>query len=146
MNIRGRVSMVLVSIPLLALLFRAYHMVTFVQITERMERRGIIYEHFVHEAGFAQVAIAAIGLLILFIPFRKRESWAWWALTLLLLIYFVPTLVLPHLRPFPGWDILWQGIFTPGLARSVFLSLLFPALMLVGLALSAPQFFRKASA
>jgi hypothetical protein len=124
-------------------------MITFVQVEERRQvyerevRRGEIYEQLVHEAGFARAAMACTGLLILFIPFRKRQRWGWLALATLLVIYFLPALSIPLLRPFPGWQIFYEGIRTPGLARGAFLNLLSSACMLVGLVLSFPSFFLK---
>ena len=148
MNTRLYVSMALICIALLAVLFDSIPMLTAGPLTERIEPEGggyylMRYDHFVRASGYAGITFAAMGLLILFIPFRKRELWAWFALAILVFMYIFPTSAIRLLVPFPGWHIFYQGIFEPGLPRNALLTLLFDALMLLGLALSAPHFFRK---
>jgi len=148
MNIRLYVSMALLCIALSAILISSGRLLTVGPLIERIEVGGgraihERYDHIVREAGYARMTIAATGLLILFIPFRKRELWAWLALTLVLFTYVFPPFIIPLLVPFPGWHIFWQGIFEPGIPRAVLLTMFYSALMLLGLALSAPHFFRK---
>lgn len=94
------------------------------------------WDYHVHEGGYARITIALLGLLILAIPFRKGEAWAWYAMGVIVVAYMLPAFVLRVLVPFPGWHVLWDWVFQPGLARDVFLDLFFPALMAVALGLS----------
>jgi hypothetical protein len=62
------------------------------------------YENWVHEAGFARLAISVVGLLILFIPFRRGERWAFIALLFLAAAYDVPVFLfggVPNLGTWP---------------------------------------------
>jgi len=148
MSTRLYVSMALLCIALLALLFYSVPMLTVGPLIDRIEVEGgrfvrMRYDHLVQASGYAGITFAAMGLLILFIPFRKRELWAWFALAILVFMYIFPTSAIRLLVPFPGWHIFYQGVFEPGLPRNALLTLLFDTLMLIGLALSAPDFFRK---
>ena len=62
------------------------------------------YENWVQEAGFARLAISVVGLLILFIPFRRGERWAFIALLFLAAAYDVPVFLfggVPNLGTWP---------------------------------------------
>jgi hypothetical protein len=62
------------------------------------------YENWVHEAGFARLAISVVGLLILFNPFRRGERWAFIALLFLAAAYDVPVFLfggVPNLGTWP---------------------------------------------
>ncbi|MGA9938242.1 MAG: hypothetical protein WBP92_08360 [Candidatus Acidiferrales bacterium] len=86
MKILTRMSLAMIAIPLVAMLWSARWMILFVQ-PERAEiaagrlRFMFSYENYVHEAGFARLVLSIVGLLILFIPYRKgramgdRSSW-----------------------------------------------------------------------
>ena len=50
------------------------------------------YENYVHEAGFARLVLSIVGLLILFIPYRKGERWAIVALGIIIFAYVIPVL------------------------------------------------------
>jgi hypothetical protein len=144
-----RTSMLLICIPLLALIVSSGWMITYVQETERslasqqLLALPFLCESSIHEAGLGRICIAAIALLILFIPFRERQTWSWSALALLLLVYFFPVFIIPHLRAFPGWHIISQGISHSGPSRVVVLDLCLPLLMLIGLLLSSPLFLQR---
>lgn len=131
MSWKDRLTAVLICVPLVVLLYSAHPMITFSQeedrrqIYERKIRQLEIYEPIVHEAGFARATVAVIGMLLVFIPFRRGQPWSWLALLILMSLYLVPTFVLPFLLPFRGWHVLYEGIRTPGLARLAFLNLFF---------------------
>ena len=38
-----------------------------------------VWEHFVQESGYSGMTIGVVGLLVLLIPFRRHEMWAWGA-------------------------------------------------------------------
>lgn len=146
---RLRISIVLVLIPLLALIVSSPWMLTYVQEAERslaVQRLltvPFLCKSSIHEAGLARICIATIGLLIRFIPFQDRQKWNWFALASLLLINLLPVFVIPHLRAFPGWHVISQGILHLGRPRVVLLDLLLPSLMLIGLLVSTPVFFSR---
>jgi biopolymer transport protein ExbD len=63
--------------------------------------------NFLAPLGFADLGIVAIGLIVLWTGFRKRERWAWFVMLIALLFYF-PYYVLPvvlQVRHF-GWPYL----------------------------------------
>jgi hypothetical protein len=125
---------------------RAIAMVRFVQFAPGADMRRVEverYDAFVHEGGYAAFGIVAVGLLVLLIPFRRREPWAWWALAVLSLVYVAPTFAVPILRSFPGFHVIWEGVLHSGVERAVLANLLLPATMLAALAVCFPSFLRK---
>jgi hypothetical protein len=105
------------------------------------------YESFVHEAGFARLAISIVALLILFIPYRRGERWAFVALAFLAVAYYVPVYIfgsIPNLGTWPAF----RNWYLPQ-TRVTNLNLLFwssfllTASLILGLAMSIPAFFRR---
>ena len=144
MNFRMALSMVFISTKLVGLLYSASFMVRFEQppIAQNPGAYAVErYDLYVRDAGYARVALGLACLLIVFIPFRRRERWAWCALSVVTIAYFLPIFVFRVLFPFPGWHIFWDWIYEQGLARDVFASLFFTGLMVLGLAISFPEFF-----
>jgi glucan phosphoethanolaminetransferase (alkaline phosphatase superfamily) len=149
MKILTRVSLALIAIPLAATLWTSPDMILFVQ-PERAEiaagtlRSMFSYEGFVHEAGFARFTLAIIGLLILFIPYRKGERWALAALVILIFGYQFPVFFFGSIPNLGTWPIFrnWPEPHASGLAMVGFYSYFFMALSLVGLALAMPRFLR----
>jgi hypothetical protein len=105
------------------------------------------YENFVHEAGFGRLAISIIALLILFIPYRRGERWAFAAWVILAVGYYVPVFLydaIPNLGTWPlfrNWN-LPQSKFV-NLAWIYWSSFVLTGFLVVGLAISAPVFLRK---
>jgi hypothetical protein len=103
------------------------------------------YENFVHEAGFARLTLSIIALLILFIPYQKGERWAFAALVILAVAYYVPVFLfgaIPNLGTWPVFrslpqprsvNLAWQGWSLFALTAS----------LVLGLAMSAPLFFKR---
>jgi hypothetical protein len=101
------------------------------------------YENYVHEAGFARLTISMIAAIILFIPYRRGERWAFVTLVILALAYYVPVFffgAIPNLgtwsffRNFPqqgstGLFVFWSSYLLTGF-------------LLLGLLLAAPGFVR----
>ncbi len=61
--------------------------------------------NFLAPLGFAYLGIVAIGLIVLWTGYRKRERWAWFVMLIALLFFYFPSYVLPvllHIRRF-GW-------------------------------------------
>ena len=84
-----RISIALIAISLALPLWSALYLIPFVQPERRQIQAGelhymVSYESFVHEVGFARLAISIVALLILFIPYRRGERWAFVALAFLL--------------------------------------------------------------
>ena len=64
--------------------------------------------NFLAPLGFAYLGIVAIGLIVLWTGFRKRERWAWFVMVIILLCFSFPSSVLPVLLEIHrfGWPIL----------------------------------------
>jgi hypothetical protein len=148
-----RLSIVLIEISSLALpLWSALYLIPFVQPERAQIAAGELhymfsYENFVHEAGFGRLVISVVGLLILFIPYRRGERWAFAAMVILAGAYYVPVFLygaIPNLGTWPlfrNWN-LPQSRF-PSLALHYWSSLFLTAFLVLGLAMSVPIFFRK---
>jgi hypothetical protein len=147
-----RISIALIAISLALPLWSALYLIPFVQPERRQIQAGELhymfsYESFVHEAGFARLAISIVALLILFIPYRRGERWAFVALAFLAVAYYVPVYIfgsIPNLGTWPAF----RNWYLPQ-TRVTNLNLLFwssfllTASLILGLAMSIPAFFRR---
>jgi biopolymer transport protein ExbD len=121
--------------------------------------------NFLAPLGFAYLGIVAIGLIVLWTGYRKRERWAWYVMLIALLFFYFPSSVLPvalQIRRFGwlfllellgafrvgGWGQCWIGSLRPnysvGLACMPILILSGPLkflVMLVALLLPVKAFF-----
>jgi hypothetical protein len=141
-----RTSLALLAIPLLAVLWSSVWMIAYVQ-PERLQLADhpqilFKYDNFVHEAGFARLAIAIIGLLVLFIPYRRGEAWAFAALVVLVVCYLLPVFFFVNFPYRLAW---WLSPRLPqqrvtSLAAINFYRYLLTILALAGLGLALPQF------
>lgn len=142
-----RISLALLAISLLATLWSSVWMIAYVQ-PERLQfadhpQMFFKYDNFVHDAGFGQLTLAVIGLLILFIPYRKGEAWAFAALVVLVVCYLLPVFFFVnfshHLASwlFPRLPQL-QRVY--GLAAVSFYNCVLTISALAGLGLSLPHF------
>jgi biopolymer transport protein ExbD len=64
--------------------------------------------NFLAPLGFASLGIVAIGLIVLWTGFRKRERWTWFVMLIILICFSFPSSVLPvllEIRRF-GWPFL----------------------------------------
>lgn len=141
-----RISLVVIAALLLATLWSSLPMIAFVE-HERFYLAGgspvFGYETFMHEAGFARLTLAVIGLLILFIPYRKGEAWAFAALVVLMICYVLPVGFFLSMTNLGRWPILPEfssGLRLIGLAAVNFERHFFPALAFAGLAIAVPYF------
>lgn len=138
------VSSALISCALAALAASGATMISYVQWDVRSASMRhapgahFIFENVIHEAGFARLAVAMLGLLVVIFPFRRGERWAWLALAALLGGYLVPVFVLP--APLPRWAELTAALRQAGPARMALPDLVFPFLFLLGLLVSLPSF------
>jgi len=144
MKILHRISIVLIAIPLLVMLWSSGWGILY-RVPPELEHSGWHFdrEGLAHEAGFAELALAVIGLLILFIPYRKGERWAFAALAVLTVFYVLPAFFffLPHLASIP----VLRNLPEPpalGLDRVYYGTRFFTALALAGFAMAVPQFIR----
>jgi len=146
MKILHRISLVLIAIPLLAALWSSLPMIAFVDQERWYTAAGIRvfgFETFMHEGGFARLTLAVIGLLILFIPYRKGEAWAFAALAVLMICYVLPVGFFLSTTHLDRWPILREFSAGPrllGLAEVNFVRHFFPALFFAGLAMAVPYF------
>lgn len=63
------------------------------------------------QRGWSQVALIVISGVIVWIPFRRREPWAWFTLWLFLFLFACPVVLYP--LAISGFlSVLWQGIVT----------------------------------
>jgi hypothetical protein len=141
-----RVSMLVTAIPFVAMLWSSAWLILLVQ-PERAEIaigtvRGVVpYEASVHEAGFARLVISVIGLLIVFIPYRKGERWALAALGIILFAYVIPVFGFgapPKLgtwQIFRGWE---ERVWGP--ETVMFLNYSVVILSVLGVVLALPRF------
>ncbi len=141
-----RVSLFLIAIPLAVMLWSSLSMIAFVEQEGFYSADGIRvygFETFMHEAGFARLTLAVIGLLILFIPYRKGEAWAFAAFAVLMICYVLPVgffLSMTHLGRWPILREFSPGPRSIGLAGVNFVRHFFPALAFAGLAIAVPHF------
>jgi hypothetical protein len=150
MKILSRVSMVFIAVPLVAVLYTSFDMILFVQPERKEMAAGTLrymfsYENYVHEGGFARLILAIIGLLILFLPYRRGERWAFAALLILLFAYEIPVFFFGSIPNLGTWPIFrnWPEPRASSLAMMAFYNYFFTALWLVGLAVAAPLLLRK---
>jgi len=148
MKTLNRISMAMIGISLLIMLWSAWWYIFFepptrAQLEASTSRLVVVSDAMdVHDVGFARIALAIIGLLILFIPYRKGERWAFAALAVLILCYGLPVFLfwsIPHLG---RWQIFRTLPVPPvlGLATVYSYTHWFTALALVGLAIGVPYF------
>lgn len=81
MKFLARLSIALIAVSLAFPLWTSLYLIPFAQPGRAQIAAGKLhymfsYENWVHEAGFGRLAISIIALLILFIPYRKGERWA----------------------------------------------------------------------
>lgn len=148
----GRFSIGLIAIGLALPLWNALYLIPFVQPERAQIRAGTLhymfsYENWVHEAGFGRLAISIVALLILFIPYRRGERWAFVALVILVFAYYVPVFLfgaIPNLgtwSTFRHWHMPETRNINIGLQN--WSSFLLTAFLVLGLAISVPVFFWK---
>ena len=142
-----RISLGLIAIPLVAALWSSLPMIALVEefgpLYSANGTRWAGLETFWHEAGFARLTLAVIGLLILFIPYRKGEAWAFAALAVLMICYVLPVGFFLSTTNLGHWPILREFSSGPrllGLAAVNFERHFFPALAFAGLAIAVPYF------
>lgn len=147
-----RLSIVLIAISLAAPLWSALYLIPFVQPERAQVAAGSLhymfsYESFVHETGFGRLAISIIGLLILFIPYRRGERWAFAALVILAVTYYLPVFFYGSIPNLGTWPV-FQRWHMPeprvtSIASVYWWSFSVTSLLILGLAMSAPVFFRR---
>jgi len=147
-----RISIALIALSFVLTLWSALYVIPFAQPERAQIAAGELhcmcsYENWVHEAGFGRFAISVVASLILFIPFRKGERWAFAALLFLAVAYYVPVFLfagVPNLGTWPvfrNWHL--PQIKVQSLAWVFWSSFILYASLFLGLAMSAPIFFRK---
>jgi hypothetical protein len=128
------------SIALLAINFAFLLRSSFPLITySEAKRGGETWVLTIHEAGYARLAIAVVALLILFVPFRRRQFWAWLALLAVVALYLLPaSYVAPTLVSYSRLRELVRLRQTSSVARVLLTNLALVVSALLGLALSLP--------
>lgn len=153
MKILTRISMLLIAISLVALVGTSPRMILFEQPERQQIATGTVkymfsYENFVHEAGFSRFALGVIGLLILFIPFRKNERWTVAAFVILLFAYWIPVFFYNSFPSLGTWP-LFRNLSPPhqvNMEAAVLYMLASSILFIAGLFLSLPGFIRGKTA
>jgi hypothetical protein len=146
------ISIALMAISLALPLWSVLYLIPFVQPETRQIQAGerhymVSYEGFVHEVGFARLAISIVALLILFIPYRRGERWAFVALAFLAVAYYVPVYIFGSIPNLGTWAA-FRNWYVPqprvtNLNFVFWSSVLLTASLMLGLAMSAPIFFRR---
>lgn len=145
-----RLSIVLIAISLTLPLWSALYLIPFVQPERAQVAAGDLhymfsYENFVHETGFGRLALSVIALLIVFIPYRKGERWAFAALVILASAYYVPVFVFGGIPNLGTWPV-FRNLPQPRVANLAWESwsiFFLTASLILGLAMSAPVFLRR---
>lgn len=154
MKLLARLSIGLIAVGLALPLWSVLNLIFFVQPQRARIAAGQLhymfsYENWIHEVGFARLTISIIGLLILFIPYRRGERWAFLALGILAVAYYVPVYIYGAIPNSGTWPLLQHLNLPQGTVSSLWWvhwsSIFFTALLLLGLAMSAFNFFRKTS-
>jgi hypothetical protein len=151
-NFLRRLSIGLIASGLALAIWSSLYLIPFVQPERREIQAGTLhymfsYENWVHEAGFGRFAISIIALLILFIPYRRGERWAYAALVILAFAYYVPVFLfaaIPNLGTWPTfrhWHMPEPRSINIGLQN--WYAFLLTASVVLGLVVSAPIFFWK---
>lgn len=138
-----RISVILVLVPLIALGLSSFLLIRYVHTATGQCNVETSDAPIMHEAGFARLTIAVIGLTLLFIPFRRLEMWGWGGLAVILLAYILPTFVRPigdRFDPLQTFHLAREGY---PLARLKLENYFFSGFLLAGLLLSLPQFIKK---
>jgi len=146
-----RISIAMIGISLLVMLWSARWFIFFEPPTRAQIEAGT--SHYVvvsdamdvHDAGFARIALSIIGLLILFIPYRKGERWAVAALAVLMICYALPVFFFWSIPNLGKWQI-FRGLPEPpvlGIAAVNYYSHLFTTLAFAGLAIAVPYFITR---
>ena len=80
---------------------------TWNELSLKLPCNGAIW-NFDTPLGFAYLGIAAIGLIVLWTGYRKKERWAWFVMLVILLFFSFPSSALPVLLEIHrfGWSIL----------------------------------------
>jgi len=73
-----------------------------------LEWPGVKIQNFLMPFGFAYLGIAAIGLIVLWTGYRKRERWAWFVMLIILLCFVFPSSVLPVLLQIRAQNYQWS--------------------------------------
>jgi cell division protein FtsW (lipid II flippase) len=114
---------------------------------------GAQCRYHIRENGYSRLSIALVGLTVLFMPFRRRERWAWLAMLFIFALYILPVYVL--VWPSISWETLkigamernWLSWGSPGLSVSLaelqFNSILTAFMIACGLFLAIPEVVRK---
>lgn len=140
-----RVSIVLIALSFILTLWSTLYVIRFVQPERAQIAAGELhymfsYENCVHEAGFARLAISVVGLLILFVPFRRGERRAFIALRFLAVAYYVPVFLFGGVLNLGTWPVVrnWHvpQFEVQSLAWVFWSSFILGASLLLGLGMS----------
>jgi hypothetical protein len=145
MKILHKISLVLIAAPLLMLVWSSRWMIDYgwqERATVAVQKQAAFKaETLVHEAGFARITLALIGLTVLLVPYRRGEPWAFGVLVVLTLCYWLPVFLLGGRPSFGSWRIFQLstdfGSSSPE-PTNLFRYVL-PILSLAGLALAVPH-------
>lgn len=144
--------MVLIAISLVHVLWSSLYLIPFVQPERAQIAAGEIhymfsYENYVHKAGFGRFAISIVALFILLIPYRRGERWAFAALVILAIVYYLPVFLfgaIPNLGAWPlfrNWSLPQSRI--SDLSWVFWSNFFLTNCLVIGLAISVPIFFRR---
>jgi hypothetical protein len=153
MKILMRLSMAMIAVPLMAMLWSSHWMIPFVQPERHQIAAGNLnymfsYEGYVHDVGFARLVLSLVGLLILFVPYRKGERWALVALGILIAAYEIPVFVfggIPNLGTWPIFRNLsyWAAPRYQSLETAALFAYLTAGLSILGFLMGLPMFWRE---
>jgi hypothetical protein len=112
-----RYNSTLISALLLSLCLVTYipeslrNVLTWNQLYFNWPRCHLSLENVLMPLGFAYLGIVAIGLIVLWTGYRKRERWAWFVMLIILLCFSFPSAVLPVLLRICAQNYRWSLLF-----------------------------------
>jgi len=96
--------------------------------------------------GFASLAIILIGLVVTWLGFVNRARWTWFAMFVIVWVWFFPCVILPYFiypraGPWTWAELASEAWKSPGVGRSAVEEFLIFSLMLIALVLPIKSFF-----
>jgi hypothetical protein len=73
-----------------------------------LEWPGVRIQNYLMPFGVAYLGIVMIGLIVLWMGYRKRERWAWFVMLIILVCFSFPSAVLPVLLQIRAQNYRWS--------------------------------------
>jgi hypothetical protein len=134
---RLRVASILIGLPLAGVAISSLWI--FRDLPDLSQGKQLTFQ----ELACARVTLGVLGLLILWVPFQQRRRWAWLALLLFEVLYFIPAWILPFRQGLADLRGLISEITVSRFAQVELENLAAGLCVAIGLVLSLTEFFRQ---